>query len=272
MFFKKMLRYKKRLNNDFNKLVKNTAKNYYYHLNDLLLVLDNNLAIINYTICQNITLNTFNQETIDILNRAKCDYNWFDTKYFTLNGSSYDKLLDNLLAHSKEVVYHLQDVALKWFDLFSRQNLQDNLCNLSKALELDYGQIDSTNLAKVQAKIDKITIYFVVLLLFQTILVNQDYQVSFDSNFTNKVALIVNIFTNHNLAMSYLANNDDDDSKQVSAIIHDIETTLIYKINNLAIIICRVATQVVSGENIEVKNNLHDLLESYNKFGNNYLD
>ena len=124
----------------------------------------------------------------------------------------------------------------------------------------------------MQAKIDKITIYFVVLLLFQTILVNQDYQVSFDNNFTNNVALIVNIFTSHNLAMSYLANNDDDDSKQVSAIMHNIETTLIYKINNLAIIICRVATQVVSGENIEVKNNLHDLLESYNKFDNNYLD
>ena len=111
-----------------------------------------------------------------------------------------------------------------------------------------------------------------MLLLFQTILVNQDYQVSFDNDFTNNVALIVNIFTSHNLAMSYLANNDDDDSKQVSAIMHDIETTLIYKINNLAIIICRAATQVTSGENIEVKNNLHDLLESYHKFDNNYLD
>ena len=272
MFFKKMPRYKKRLNNDFNKLVKNTAKNYYYHLNDLLLAIDNNLAIVNYMICQNITIDTFNQETINILNRAKCDYNWFDTKHFTLDGSNYDKLLDNLSTYPTKVIYHLPDVALKWFNLFSRQNLQDNLCNLSKALELDYSQIDNTNLAKVQAKIDKITIYFVVLLLFQTILVNQDYQVSFDNDFTNNVALIVNIFTSHNLAMSYLANNDDDDSKQVSAIMHNIETTLIYKINNLAIMICRVATQVTSDENIKVKDNLHSLLESYNKFNNNYLD
>lgn len=272
MFFKKMPRYKKRLNNDFNKLVKNTAKNYYYHLNDLLLVLNNNLTIVNYTICQNITLDKFNQETVNILNRAKCDYNWFDTKYFTLDDSNYDKLLANLSTYPAKVVYHLPDTALKWLDLFSRQNLQDNLCNLSKALELDYGQIDSTNLAKVQAKIAKITIYFVVLLLFQTILVNQDYQVSFDNNFTNNVALIVNIFTSHNLAMSYLANNDDDDSKQVSAIMRDIETTLIYKINNLAIMICRVATQVVSGNNSETKNSLHSLLESYNKFNNDYLD
>lgn len=272
MFFKKMPRYKKRLNNDFNKLVKNTAKNYYYHLNDLLLVLDNNLEIVNYTIWQNITLDTLNQETIDILNRAKCDYNWFETKHFTLDDSNYDKLLDNLPTYPAKVIYHLPDTALKWFNLFSRQNLQDDLCNLSKALELDYGQIDNTNLAKVQAKIDKITIYFVVLLLFQTILVNQDYQVSFDNDFTNNVALIVNIFTSHNLTMSYLANNDDDDSKQVETIMYNIETTLIYKINNLAIMICRVATQVVSGENNETKNSLHSLLESYNKFNNNYLD